>query len=434
MAQLEMLEGNKAKLTIKIDADVFEKAIQEAYRKTGSRYTVQGFRKGKTPRKIIETYYGAGVFYEDAFDAVWGEAYDAAVEEHKLIPVDQPSLDINSIGKDGVEFTATVQLQPDVTLGAYKGLSVPKTNTEVTDADVDKALEDEREKQARFTDVERPAENGDRLLLDYSGSVDGEKFDGGTAEDQTLVLGSGAFIPGFEEQLVGTKAGEQKDITVTFPAEYHAENLAGKEAVFACNVKAVQVKELPEIDDDLIADISEFDTVADWKADKKAKMLEEKQKAAAIARENAAIDGACANATVDIPAVMIDRQVDYMVRDLEYRLSGSGLDMNTYCQYLGTTVDEMKKNFRPDAEHRVKMQLVIEAIVKAENLSASDEDMQAEIERYAEENGMVAEDLVAKLTEGDKNYFRERATVDKAVRLIADSAVETDEAPKAEEA
>lgn len=434
MAQLEMLEGNKAKLTIKIDAGVFEKAIQEAYRKTGSRYTVQGFRKGKTPRKIIETYYGAGVFYEDAFDAVWGEAYDAAVEEHKLIPVDQPSLDINSIGKDGVEFTATVQLQPDVTLGAYKGLSVPKTNTEVTDADVDKALEDEREKQARFTDVERPAENGDRLLLDYSGSVDGEKFDGGTAEDQTLVLGSGAFIPGFEEQLVGTKAGEQKDITVTFPAEYHAENLAGKEAVFACNVKAVQVKELPEIDDDLIADISEFDTVADWKADKKAKMLEEKQKAAAVARENAAIDGACANATVDIPAVMIDRQVDYMVRDLEYRLSGSGLDMNTYCQYLGTTVDEMKKNFRPDAEHRVKMQLVIEAIVKAENLSASDEDMQAEIERYAEENGMVTEDLVAKLTEGDKNYFRERATVDKAVRLIADSAVETDEAPKAEEA
>ena len=434
MAQLEMLEGNKAKLTIKIDADVFEKAIQEAYRKTGSRYTVQGFRKGKTPRKIIETYYGAGVFYEDAFDAVWGEAYDAAVEEHKLIPVDQPSLDINSIGKDGVEFTATVQLQPDVTLGAYKGLSVPKTNTEVTDADVDKALEDEREKQARFTDVERPAENGDRLLLDYSGSVDGEKFDGGTAEDQTLVLGSGAFIPGFEEQLVGTKAGEQKDITVTFPAEYHAENLAGKEAVFACNVKAVQVKELPEIDDDLIADISEFDTVADWKADKKAKMLEDKQKAAAVARENAAIDGACANATVDIPAVMIDRQVDYMVRDLEYRLSGSGLDMNTYCQYLGTTVDEMKKNFRPDAEHRVKMQLVIEAIVKAENLSASDEDMQAEIERYAEENGMVVEDLTAKLTEGDKNYFRERATVDKAVRLIADSAVETDEAPKAEEA
>lgn len=434
MAQLEMLEGNKAKLTIKIDADVFEKAIQEAYRKTGSRYTVQGFRKGKTPRKIIETYYGAGVFYEDAFDAVWGEAYDAAVEEHKLIPVDQPSLDINSIGKDGVEFTATVQLQPDVTLGAYKGLSVPKTNTEVTDADVDKALEDEREKQARFTDVERPAENGDRLLLDYSGSVDGEKFDGSTAEDQTLVLGSGAFIPGFEEQLVGTKAGEQKDITVTFPAEYHAENLAGREAVFACNVKAVQVKELPEIDDDLIADISEFDTVADWKADKKAKMLEEKQKAAAVARENAAIDGACANATVDIPAVMIDRQVDYMVRDLEYRLSGSGLDMNTYCQYLGTTVDEMKKNFRPDAEHRVKMQLVIEAIVKAENLSASDEDMQAEIERYAEENGMVTEDLVAKLTEGDKNYFRERATVDKAVRLIADSAVETDEAPKAEEA
>ena len=432
MAQLEMLEGNKAKLTIKIDADVFEKALQDAYRKTGSRYTVQGFRKGKTPRKVIETYYGAGVFYEDAFDAVWGEAYDAAVEEHKLVPVDQPSLDINSIGKEGVEFTATVQLQPDVSLGEYKGLSVPKTNTEVTDADVDKALEDEREKQARFTDVERPAEMGDRLLLDYSGSVDGEKFDGGTAEDQTLVLGSGAFIPGFEEQLVGTKAGEQKDITVTFPTEYHAENLAGKEAVFACSVKAVQVKELPAIDDDLIADISEFDTVDEWKADKKAKLIEEKQKAASVAKENAALNAACANATVEIPSVMIDRQVDYMVRDLEYRLSGSGLDMNTYCQYLGTTVDEMKKNFRPEAEQRVKMQLVIDAVIKAENLSASDEDVQAEIERYAEENGMVAEDLTAKLTDSDKNYFRERANVDKAVRLIADSAVEAEEAEKAE--
>jgi len=432
MAQFEMLEGKKAKLTIEVAADVFEKAVQEAYRKTASRYNVPGFRKGKAPRRIIEAAYGEGVFYEDAFDAVWGDAYDAAVEEHKLIPVDRPALDINKIGKDGVEFIAIVQLQPDVTLGEYKGLPVPKSNTEVTDEEVDKALADEQEKQARFTDVDRPAENGDRLLLDYSGSVDGEMFEGGTAEDQTLVLGSNMFIPGFEEQLIGIKAGEQKDITVTFPAEYHAENLAGKEAVFACNVKAVQVKELPEIDDDFIADISEFDTVAEWKADKKEKMIAEKQRAASVARENAALKGACDNATVEIPAVMIDRQVDYMVQDLEYRLSGSGLDMNTYCQYLGTTVDEMRKNFREEAEARVKMQLVVDAVIKAEGLSASDEDLEAEIEKYAEDNGMVAEDFKARLNDSDRDYLRERATVDKAVKLISDSAVETEESASEE--
>ncbi|MDO4852209.1 MAG: trigger factor [Clostridia bacterium] len=432
MAQFEMLEGKKAKLTIEVAADVFEKAVQEAYHKTASRYNVPGFRKGKAPRRIIEAAYGEGVFYEDAFDAVWGDAYDAAVEEHKLIPVDRPALDINKIGKDGVEFIAIVQLQPDVTLGEYKGLPVPKSNTEVTDEEVDKALADEQEKQARFTDVDRPAENGDRLLLDYSGSVDGEKFEGGTAEDQTLVLGSNMFIPGFEEQLIGIKAGEQKDITVTFPAEYHAENLAGKEAVFACNVKAVQVKELPEIDDDFIADISEFDTVAEWKADKKEKMIAEKQRAASVARENAALKGACDNATVEIPAVMIDRQVDYMVQDLEYRLSGSGLDMNTYCQYLGTTVDEMRKNFREEAEARVKMQLVVDAVIKAEGLSASDEDLEAEIEKYAEDNGMVAEDFKARLNDSDRDYLRERATVDKAVKLISDSAVETEESASEE--
>ena len=272
--------------------------------------------------------------------------------------------------------------------------------------------------------MERPAENGDRLLLDYSGSVDGEKFDGGTAEDQTLVLGSNMFIPGFEEQLVGVSAGTEKSITVKFPDDYHAENLAGKEAVFDCNIKAVQLKELPEINDDFVADISEFDTVDEWKANKKQQMTADKERSASVARENAAIKGACDNATVEIPSVMVDRQVDYMLRDLEYRLSGSGLNMETYCQYLGTSVEEMRKNYRPDAEARVKTQLVIDAIIKAENLSASDEEYEAEVEKYAQENGLVAEDLKARMNDGDRDYLRERATVDKAVRLIADSAVE----------
>lgn len=427
MAELEMLEGKKAKLTIKVGADIFEKAIQKAFLKNQKRFAVPGFRRGKAPRRMIEMNYGEGVFYEDAFDDVWGPAYDAAVEEHNLVPVDQPALDVNSIGKDGLEFVAIVQLQPDVTLGQYKGLSVPKSDTVVTDEDVDKALSEEQERQARFVDVDRPAENGDRLLLDYSGSVDGEKFEGGTAEDQTLVLGSNMFIPGFEEQLIGVSAGTEKTITVRFPDEYHAENLAGKEAVFDCSVKAVQLKELPEINDDFIADISEYDTVDEWKASKKEQMTADKQRTASIARENAAIKAACDNATVEIPACMVDRQVDYMLRDLEYRLSGSGLNMETYCQYLGTSVEEMRKNYRPEAEARVKTQLVIDAVIKAEALSVSDEEYEAEVEKYAEENGLVAEDLKTRMNDGDRDYLRERATVEKAVRLIADSAVETEE-------
>lgn len=427
MAQLERLEGNKAKLTYKVGADVFEAAVQAAYLKNRGKYKVMGFRQGKAPRKIIEMEYGKGVFYDEAIDAVWGPAYDAAIEEHKLFPVDQPELSINSIGEDGVEFTATVQLRPEVKLGQYKGLSVPKSDLTVTDEEVDKALEEEREKQARFADVEREAAEGDRLLLDYSGTVDGVKFEGGTAEDQTLVLGSHMFIPGFEEQLIGVKAGEHRDVNVTFPTEYHAKELAGKAAVFACDVKAVQVKELPVLDDELIADISEFDTVAEWKADKKEKMMEDKKKAAETARENAVMTGACDNAIVDIPAVMIDREADYMLRDLEYRLSGSGLDMGAYCKYLGTTVEEMKKNYRPEAERRVKTQLVINAIIDAEGIAASDEEVEAEIEQYAENNGMTVEDLKARLTESDKGFFLDRANVEKAVRLLTDTAVEAEE-------
>ena len=424
MAQFEMLEGKKAKLTITISAEEFENAINGAYHNTVLHYNVPGFRRGKAPRKMIEALYGEGVFYEDAFEKVWRDAYDAAIAEHNLYPVDQPELDINKINKDGVEFVAIVQLPPDVTLGEYKGLKVPKSDLEVSDEDVDKALESEREKQARFTDVDREAQNGDRLLLDYSGSVDGVKFDGGTAEDQMLVLGSNAFIPGFEAQLVGIKAGEQKDITVTFPTEYHAKELAGKEAVFACNVKAVQVKELPEVDDDFIADISEFDTIAEWKADQKEKMIAEKKRAADIARENTALKIACDNATVDIPAVMIDRQVELMVNDFKYRLSQSGLDLKTYALYLGTTPEEIEKNFRPDAEEQVKLQLVLDAVVEAEHIEANDDEIQAEINRYCDNNDLSIDDFKSNLSEGQINYFKDRANVEKAVRLIADSAVE----------
>ena len=433
MAQLEKLEGNKAKLTIKIDAETFRKALNEAYKKTAGRYAVQGFRKGHAPRKVIETYYGEGVFYEDAFDACWGEAYDAAVKEHDLFVVDRPDVDILSIGEnEGVEFVAEVTLKPEVTLGEYKGIAVPKADYTVSDEDVDKALETERENQARFVDVDRPAENGDRVLLDYSGSVDGEKFDGGTAEDQTLVLGSNTFIPGFEDQLVGAKAGESRDVNVTFPTEYHAEHLAGKAAVFACTVKAVQKKELPEIDDDFIGDISEFETVDAWKADKKAKMLEEKKQYMDNMRENLAIKGACDNATVDIPDCMIERQVDYMMQDVKYRLAGSGLDFDTYLKYLNTTEADMRKNYRTEAEARVKMQLVIDAVAKAENVQATDEEIEEEIRKYAESGNTDVETFKSTLTDSDREYLADRVMVDKTVKLITDAAVETEEAEKAE--
>ena len=428
MAQLEKLEGNKAKLTIRIDAETFKKALNEAYKKTAGRYAVQGFRKGHAPRKVIENCYGEGVFYEDAFDACWGTAYDKAVEEHGLFVVDRPDVDILSIGEnEGVEFVAEVTLKPEVTLGQYKGIAVPKADYTVSDEDVDKALETERENQARFVDVDRPAENGDRVLLDYSGSVDGEKFDGGTAEDQTLVLGSNTFIPGFEDQLVGIKAGESRDVNVTFPTDYHAEHLAGKAAVFACTVKAVQKKELPEVDDEFIGDISEFETVDAWKADKKAKMLEEKKQYMDNLRENLAIKGACDNATVDIPDCMIERQVDYMMQDVKYRLAGSGLDFDTYLKYLNTTEADMRKNYRTEAEARVKMQLVIDAVAKAENVQATDEEIEEEIKKYAESGNTDVETFKSTLTDGDREYLADRVMIDKTVRLITDAAVETEE-------
>ena len=434
MAQVERLEGNKAKLTITIDAETFRKALNDAYKKTAGRYNMPGFRKGKAPRKMIETYYGAGVFYEDAFDACWGEAYDAAIDEHNLFAVDRPDVDIETIGEaEGVVFTATVQLKPDVTLGEYKGIAVPKADYTVTDEDVDKALEAERENQARFVDVDREAQNGDRVLLDYSGSVDGEKFEGGTAEDQTLVLGSNTFIPGFEDQLVGIKAGESRDVKVTFPTEYHAEHLAGKDAVFACTVKAVQEKELPEVDNDFIGDISEFETVDEWKADKKAKMLEEKKQYLDNMRENLAIKGACDNATVEIPDCMINRQIDYMMQDLQYRLQGSGLSMDDYMKYLNTTPEAMREMYRGEAEARVKMQLVIEAVGKAENIEATDEEIEEEIKKYAEQGGTDVETFKAQLSAGDREYLADRIVVDKTVKLIVDAAVETEETEKAAE-
>ena len=422
MATFEKLENNRAKLTISVSPEAFGAAVQKAYQKTASRYNVPGFRKGKAPRKVIETMYGESVFYEEAFDLVWGDAYDAALAEHDLTAVDKPSLDINKIDAEGVEFTAEVQLKPEVTLGAYTKLEVPEPDFVVKDEEVVAEIEKEREKNARFIEVDRAVETGDRVILDYSGSVNGEKFEGGTAEDQLLVIGSGTFIPGFEEQLVGLKAGEEKDINVKFPEEYSAP-LAGKDAVFAIKIKAVQIKELPAMDDEFAKDISDFDTLDALKADKKAKMEEKAAKNRQTAIENIALQKAADNAIVDIPTVMVDRQINYMLRDISYQLSMSGLSLEDYVKYTGTDMDGLKESYRTEAAARVKMQLVIEAIGDKEGVACTDEDLKAIIAEYADGSGKSAEEFEKTLSDDDREYLTDNVIARKAVKIVTDSVV-----------
>lgn len=422
MATIEKLEHDQVKLTIEIDADTFNAALQQAYVKNGKHYNIAGFRKGKAPRKVIESMYGEGVFFEDAFELCWGDAYDAALEENGLTAVDKPTLDIEKIGKDeGVVFTAVVQLKPTVKLGAYKGIEVEQPTYTVEDADVNAEIEKEREKNARFVDVERAVENGDRVVIDYSGSVDGVQFDGGTAEEQTLVIGSNTFIPGFEEQLIGMNVGEERDITVTFPEEYHAENLAGKEAVFHIKLHNVQFKELPELDDEFAKDVSEFDTLAELIADRRKKMEEQAAKNEKIAIENIALKTVCDNAEVEVPECMTERQANYMLRDMGYRLQMSGISLEDYCRYVGTDLNALKASYHDEAASRVKMQLVIEAVGKAENVTCTDEEIAEVIKEYAENNDMPVEEFEKQISDDDREFLSDRKIAEKTVALIVDN-------------
>lgn len=423
MATVEKQENNRAKLTISVTPEAFGAAVQQAYQKTAKRYNVPGFRKGKAPRKVIETMYGEGAFYEEAFEIVWGDAYDAALAEHNLTAVDKPSIDIETIdAQTGVVFTASVQLKPEVTLGAYQKLEVPEPDFSVTDADVLAEIEKEREKNARFIEQDRAVESGDRVVLDYSGSVDGEKFEGGTAEDQLLVIGSGTFIPGFEEQLVGLKVGDEKDIQVKFPDEY-APPLAGKDAVFAIKIKAVQVKELPALDDEFAKDISDFDTMDALKADKKANMEEKAAKNRQSAIENIALQKATENAIVEIPDVMVDRQINYMLRDIAYQLSMSGLSLEDYCKYTGTDMNGLKESYRAEALARVKTQLVVEAIGEKEGVTCTEDDLKAIIAEYASGSGKTPEEFEETLSDDDREYLSDNAVARKTVKLVTDSVV-----------
>ena len=426
MATMEKLEGSKVKLTIEIAADEFEKAVQEAYLKTRKKYSVPGFRKGHAPRKVIENAYGWIVFFDDAFDLVYPNAYEAAVQEHGITPVDRPDVSIVSVEQGApIVFTAEVAVKPEVTLGAYKGIEVEKQEYNVTDEMVEAEIDKEREKIASTSEItDRPVANGDKINLDYSGSVDGVKFEGGTAEGQELTIGSGTFIPGFEEQLVGMNPGEEKDITVAFPEKYHSEELAGKEAVFHVKVNAILETNLPEADDEFAKDVSEFDTIAELRADKRKKLEEAEALHAKNVRENALITKACENATVEIPEAMIERQIDHMLNDIRYRLSMQGISLEDYCKYTGSSIEAMRKEMRGDAEKRVKSQLVLEAISKAEALEATAEEIEQKLDEYAAQFGDKAESFKKGLTEEDKLYFADQIVLDKTIALLCDNAVE----------
>lgn len=425
MASFEKLEGNKVKLGMTISAEDFDKAVDKAYLKLRKTITVPGFRKGHAPKGVIEKAYGWYVFVDDAFDEAYPAVYEAAVKEHDVKPVDRPDITILSAEKgEDVAFEAVVTVMPEVSLGQYKGIEVEKQEYNVTDEMVNAEIERERENVARMIDVERPIENGDEVELDYSGTVDGVKFEGGTAEHQTLVIGSGMFIPGFEEQMIGMNVGEEKDLNVKFPDEYHSDELKGKDAVFHVKVHAVRVKELPEADDEFAKDVSEFNTIAELRDHKKEELEKKAMNEAKAKKENDVIEKAVANATVDIPDVMIDRQADRMLNDIRYRLSMQGISLEDYCKYTGTKTEVMKAEMKNEAERRVKTQLVLDAIMKAEGIKAENDEVDKKIDEYCAQFDDKAEEFKAKLNEDDKAYFEDQVLLDKTINMLVDSAIE----------
>lgn len=424
--QVEKLEKNMAKLTIEVPAEELEKAMQNAYLRAKNRITIPGFRKGKAPRKMIEQMYGKGIFLEDAANALIPEQYSKALEECDLEIVSQPEIDVTQIepGKAFI-FTAEVAVKPEVTLGEYKGLEVPKSETEVTDEEIEAELKKEQEKNSRTITVEdRGAENGDIATIDFEGFVDGTAFEGGKGTDYPLTLGSGSFIPGFEDQLVGAKAGDHVEVNVTFPEEYQSKDLAGKAAVFQCDVKKVETKELPELDDDFAQDVSEFDTLAEYKEDIKKNLTERKEKEARTAKENAAVDKAIENAQMEIPDAMIETQISQMLDDFSRRMQSQGLTMEQYMQFTGMTADKMREEMKPQALKRIQTRLVLEKIAETENIQPSEEEVNEEISKMAEMYKMEADKLKELLGDRELEQMKKDMAVQKAVTLVADEAKE----------
>ena len=422
MSTVEKVDKNVVSFEFTVSADEFDKGVEKAYRKNVGKINIQGFRKGKAPRKIIERYYGAEIFYEDAVNIVLPDAYDNAVKENNIFPVDQPEIDIKGEiekGKD-ITFTAKVTVKPEFELGEYKGVKAQKVTSRVLKKDIEAELEKKREMNSRMVPVEdRPIENDDVANIDFEGFCDGVPFDGGKGEGFDLTIGSGQFIPGFEEQLIGKSIGDEVDLNVTFPEEYHAEELKGKPALFKVKINSIKVKELPELDDEFAKDVSEFDTLEDLKKDIKENLSKAGKENAAHKTEENVINAVCDATEIDIPDAMINSQIDKMLRDFDMNMRYQGLNLEQYLKYTGMTVDKMRAQFKDDAAKNVKTSLVLEKICEAEGIDASEDEINKEYESMAESNGMKIEDIKKYVSEDDvKETIKARNTI----KFLVDNA------------
>lgn len=424
--QVEKLEKSMAKLTIEVSAEEFNSAMDKAYQKMKKRISIPGFRKGKAPRSMVEKMYGPGIFYEEAANAVIPDSYEAAAKESELEIVAQPEIDVVQIEK-GMPFiyTATVAVKPEVTLGDYKGLEVEKADTDVTEEDLNAEIDKVREKNSRMVTIDdRATEDGDTVIIDFDGFVDGERFEGGEAEDYELVLGSHSFIDTFEDQLVGKNIGDEVEVNVTFPEKYQAEELQGKPALFKVTIKEIKVKELPELDDDFAQDVSECDTLEEYKEETKKKLTEAKEEAAKSKKEADVVDKIIENATMEIPEQMVAAQVRQMTQEFAQRLQSQGLSLEQYMQFTGMSAHSFTEELKPQALKRIQSRLVLEAIVDAEKIEVSEEEIDKEIEEMAKMYGMETDKLKETIGEEERKHISKDIAVQKAVELAVEAAVE----------
>ena len=422
--ELVKKEGNKVTLKITVDNNKFEEAVNKAYNKTKGRYNIPGFRKGKAPKVIIETHYGKGVFYNDAIDILFPEVYPKAIDELNIDPIDRPELDIEEISKDnGLVMLVNVEVKPEFELGAYKGIEISKVDNTVSEEDVEAKLNEMLNKNARLISVEGKAlENGDTAVIDFEGFENGVAFEGGKGENYNLVIGSNTFIPGFEDQLVGKKAGEEVEVNVTFPETYHAENLASKPVVFKVKVNDVKVKEVPALDDEFAKDTTEFETLAELKADVKAKLEEQAKNQADAEMRNALVEKVSQNTEVEVPESMIEHQIDNMLLELDYQLQYQGLNLDQLLQMTGRGLDELREERREDAQRLVKSSLVLEAIAEKENVKVSDGDIDAELEKMASMYNMEVENIKSSLRETDIEDIKGQIKIRKTLDLLVENA------------
>ena len=422
----EQVEKNLVKLVFEVESAEFEKAVNKVYLENRGKITVAGFRKGKAPRSVVEKMYGEGVFYEDAINIVLPDAYEAAVKEAELDVVARPEIDIEGEIKKGepVVFTALVTTKPEVKLGKYKGVKIEKIEHNVTDEDVNRAIEDEQKKNARVIYVEdRAVESGDIAVIDFDGSVDGVAFDGGKGEDYELEIGSNTFIPGFEDQLIGAKTGDEVKVEVKFPEEYHAADLAGKDAVFMVNVKSIKTKELPELDDDFASEVSEFDTLEEYKKSIKEKLEAQAAERVKAETENAVVEAVVKTAEFDLPDAMVEFEIDRNVNDFAQRLRYQGLDINTYLSYIGGDMDSFRENFKEQAKTSCSTTLVLEAIMKKEGIEANDEEFELNLVDMSKKYNMELDKLKELISDEEKENMRRDMAMGKTVEMLVNNAV-----------